>query len=79
MQELDPEEHIERCQRKILGYRDEIMWPHLFHRTLEDLPNKWYKMEEAQRETFSWKTLKENFIKYLSFSPAKECLKEFVQ
>ena len=30
--------------------------------TLDYLPKKWYKMEEARGETFIWEELKENFI-----------------
>ena len=49
IQEQDPEEHIKTCkrERRTLGYKDEHTWPHLFLSTLADLPNKWYKMEEA--------------------------------
>ena len=45
----DPENHIRICETKWrrLGYKDERIWPHLFPSTLYDLPNKWYKMEEA--------------------------------
>ena len=39
---------------------------------LNDLPNKWYKIEEARGDTFTWQTLKQNFIKYFSFLPADE-------
>ena len=36
-------------------------WPHLFPSTLADLPNKWYKMEEARGETFLWHEIREIF------------------
>ena len=44
------------------------------------MSNKWYKLEEARGEeargdTFTWKTLRENFIKYFSFIPDNEKLK----
>ena len=45
----DPQEHINNCktQWKIIVYRGEIVYPHLFSSTLDDLPNKWYKIKEA--------------------------------
>ena len=43
--------------------------------TLDDLPNKWYKIEEARGDTFTWQTLRENFIKDFSFTPDDEKLK----
>ena len=64
-QRQDPEKHIRTCEKewKRLGYKDERTWAHLFPSMLSDLPNKWYKMEEAQGETFLWYELRENFIK----------------
>ena len=52
----NPEDHIRTCEKewKRLGYKDKRAWPHLFPSTLDDLPNKWYKMEEARGETFFW-------------------------
>ena len=43
----NPEDHIRTCEQewRRLGYKDERTWPHLFPSTLDDLPNKWYKME----------------------------------
>ena len=66
--------HIDLCQKewKRLGYHDERTWPHLFPTTLDDLPNKWYKLEEARGDTFDWQTLRENFIKDFSFIPDNE-------
>ena len=43
---------------------------------LADLPNKWYKMEEARGETFQWNKLRENFIKDFNFIPQNEKLVE---
>ena len=45
----DPKNHIRICEKewRRLGYKDERIWPHLFPSTLDDLPNKSYKMEEA--------------------------------
>ena len=72
------EDHIRTCEKewKRLGYKDERTWPHLFPSTLSNLPNKWYKMEEARGETFLWHELRENFIKYFSFIPQDENLIE---
>ena len=39
------------------------------------MPNKWYKLEEARGDTFTWQTLRENFIKDFSFTPDDEKLK----
>ena len=44
--------------------------------SINDLPKKWYKMEEAQGETFLWHELKENFIKDFNFVPQNENLVE---
>ena len=55
------------------------MWTHLFPSTLDDLPNKWYKIEEVRGDTFTWKTLKQNFIKDFSFSPDDEHLQPAAQ
>ena len=52
-----------------LGYKEERTWPHLFPSTLNDLANKWYKMEEARGETLIWQELKGNFIKDFRFIP----------
>ena len=50
-----------------MEYKDERICMHLFSSTLDDLPNKRYKMEEARGETFLWNELKQNFIKELKF------------
>ena len=73
----DPTKHVDLCQKewKRLGYHDERTWPHLFSTTLDDLPNKWYKLEEARGDTFTWKTLRKIFIKEFSFTPDNEKLK----
>ena len=49
---------------------------HLFLLTLDDLPNKWYKIEKACGDTFTWKSIKHNFIKDLSFNFEVEKLKD---
>ena len=48
------------------------MWTHLFPFTLNDFPNKQYKIKEPRGDTFSWQTLKQNFIKDFSFLPDNE-------
>ena len=59
-----------------MGYKDECIWPHMFPSTLDDLPNKWYKMEEAWGKTVMWNELRENFIEDFSFIPEDEKLVE---
>ena len=38
------------------------------------MPKKWYKIEEERGDTFTWKTLKQNFIKDFSFLSENEHL-----
>ena len=73
----DATKHVDLCQKewKCLGYHDERTCPHLFPTTLNNLPNKWYKLEEARGDTFTWQTLRENFIKHFSFILNDEKLK----
>lgn len=70
----DPQEHINNCESdwKRIGYRYEKVLPDLLLSTLNDLPNKWYKIEEAQGDIFIWKNIKENFIKGFSFNTQKD-------
>ena len=74
----NPKEHIKTFEKewRRLGYKDERTWPHLFPSTLADLPNKWYKMEEARGEAFLWHEINENFIKDFQFIPQNEQLVE---
>ena len=44
--------------------------------TLDDLPNKWYKVEESCGDTFTWQALKKKFIRDFSFNTKEEQLKE---
>jgi len=46
--------------------------------TLDDLLNKWYKLEEAHVQSFQWKELRENFIKDFGFKPDELDLKDAV-
>ena len=48
----------------------------LIPNTLDDIQNKCYKMEEERGETFTWKYLKENFVKDFKFVPQDETLLE---
>ena len=64
----DPEEHIKFCEKewRRLGHKDERAWPHLFPSTLADLPNKWYKMEEARGEPSFGMNLKKILLRTFS-------------
>ena len=81
IQGQDLEEHIRTCEKewKRLGYKDKRTWPHLFSSTLADLPNKWYKMEEARGETFLWHEIRESFIKDFIFIPQDKKLVEIAK
>ena len=74
----DPKKHINICERewRRIGYKDERIWLHLFPSTLDDLPSKWFKMEESRGETFVWNELKEKFTKEFKFIPEDEKLAE---
>ena len=54
-----------------IGYKDDRVWPHLFHDTLTYLPYKWYTLEEVRGDTFRWESIKHFFVKYFSFSPVE--------
>jgi hypothetical protein len=70
---FDPVAHIHQCENKwrIFGYRDERVWPHMFPNTLDDIPHKWYKIEEACGHTFNWNEIKEKFIRDFEFIPTR--------
>jgi hypothetical protein len=76
----DPVEHIHRCENEWcrIGYRDERVW-HMFPNTLDEIPNKWYKIEEACGHTLNWSDIKENFIKDFKFILEEEHLRETTQ
>jgi hypothetical protein len=77
----DPVEHIQRCEsewRKI-GYKDERVWPHMFPSTLDEIPSKWYKIEEACGHTSNWVEIKENCVQDFEFNPEEEQLKDAAQ
>jgi len=45
----------------------------MFLNILDDIPHKWYKIEEASGHTFDWNKIKNNFLKDFEFNP-KEIL-----
>ena len=51
------------------------MFPH----TLDDLPSKWFKLEEERGETLDWKEIRQNFISDFQFQPVNENIKEVVE
>jgi hypothetical protein len=51
----------------------------MFPSTLDEIPNKWYKIEEACGHTLNWSDIKEIFIKDLEFIPEEEHLRETTQ
>ena len=50
------------------------MFPH----TLDDLPSKWFKLEEARGEMLDWKDIRHNFIMDFQFLSANENITEIV-
>ena len=58
-QDLEKNIRIYETEWRRLGYKEEGIWLHLFPSTLDDLPKKWYKMEEAQGKTFLWNEIRE--------------------
>jgi len=46
---------------------------------LDDMPHKWYKIEEACGHTFSWNEIKQNFIRYFKFILEEAHLREATQ
>jgi hypothetical protein len=46
----------------MIGYKEERVWPHMFPITLDELPNKWYKIEESCGHMLNWEEIKENFV-----------------
>jgi hypothetical protein len=74
-------EHIHRYEKKWhrIGYRDERVWMHMFANTLDEIPNKWYKIEESCGHTLNCSDIKENFIKDFEFTPEEEHLREASQ
>jgi hypothetical protein len=51
----------------------------MFPNTLDEIPNKWYKIEEACGHTINWSNIKENFIKDFEFTSEEEHLREASQ
>ena len=48
----------------------------MFPRKLDEIPNKWYKIEEACGHTLNWFDIKEKFIEDFKFNPEDERLRE---
>lgn len=51
----------------------------MFPNTLNDLPSKWFKLEEARGETLDWNQVKYNFISDFQFQPTNKSMKEVVK
>jgi len=51
----------------------------MFPNTLDDIPNKWYKIEEACGHTSNWAEIKENFLQDFEFNPEEEHLRDATQ
>ena len=78
---MDPEDHIIKCESewRRIEFKDERAWPHMFPNTLDDLPSKWFKLEEARGEMIDWKEIRQNFISDFQFQPSNENMKEAVK
>jgi hypothetical protein len=48
----------------------------MFPNTMDDIPHKWYKIEEACGHTFNWYEIKENFIRDFEFIHKEAHLRE---
>jgi hypothetical protein len=48
----------------------------MFPYTLDDIPHKWYKIEEARGHTFYWNEIKSSFLKNFEFRPEETLLQE---
>jgi hypothetical protein len=59
-----------------IRYIDERVWPHMFPSTLDEIPSKWYKIEEACGHMLNWSDIKEKFIEDFKFNPEEEHLRE---
>jgi len=40
----------------------------MFPSTLDEIQNKWYKIEEARRHTLNWEEIKQNFVQDFEFN-----------
>jgi hypothetical protein len=52
------------------------VWLHMFPNTLDDIPHKWYKIEEACGNTFDWNEIKSIFLKEFEFRLRETLLQE---
>jgi hypothetical protein len=48
----------------------------MFPSTLDEIPSKWYKIEEACSHTSNWAEIKRNFVQDFEFNPVEEHLKD---
>jgi len=51
----------------------------MFLNMLEDLPSKWFKLEETRGETLDWNQVGYNFISDFQFQPTNKSMKEVVK
>jgi hypothetical protein len=74
----DPIEHIHHCENEWhrIGYKDVRVCPHMFPTTLDEIPNKLYKIKEACGHTLNWSNINFFFIKYFKSISEEEHLKE---
>jgi len=60
LEHLRANTHIHQCDTewRRVGYRDERVWPHMFPNTLDEIPHKWFKIEESCVHMFNWNEIK---------------------
>jgi hypothetical protein len=51
----------------------------MFLSTLDEIPNKWYNIEESFGHTLNWYDIKENFIQVFKFTLEEKHLREEVK
>jgi hypothetical protein len=51
----------------------------MFPSTLDEIPNKWYKIEEACGHALNWEEIKKKIVQDFEFNPEEEHLKEEAQ
>jgi hypothetical protein len=73
---FDPVAHIQQCEKewRKSSHRDEMVWPHMFPNTVDNIPYKWYKIGEACEHTFDWNEIKINLLKDFEFKPEETLL-----
>jgi hypothetical protein len=48
----------------------------MFPSTLDEIPSKWYNIEEAYDHTSNWAEIKETFVQDFKLNPIEEHLKD---